>query len=316
MNKHIKNLSLLSIIATGIIVGSNKSINLLSTLNDDLPSANGCFFHWKYGDVFYTKTGEGKPLLLIHDLTVCGTSQEWHKIIYQLSKFNTVYALDLIGCGRSEKPNITYTNQLYAQLLNDFTKKIIGARTNAIATGLSLPILLTACEAEEGIYDKIIGISPRDLTEISKLPSKRKNLLKYMMEAPILGTTMYNMETSREHIRKSKKRNDFSRKNALSETYLRASYKGAKNQNNRGKYLLASIKCNYINGNIVSTIKSLNHSICLIGGQKDREIHRIISEYQSYNTAIEEAYIPNTGRLPHLEAPKQMVKLLKIILCE
>ena len=94
----------------------------------------GSYYEWKFGKIYYTKKGDGKPLLLIHDLTTSSSAYEWNKVIDKFSKTNTVYCLDLLGCGRSDKPNLTYTNYLYVQLLTDFIKHVIGDKTDIIAT--------------------------------------------------------------------------------------------------------------------------------------------------------------------------------------
>lgn len=80
-------------------------------------------------NVYYTKEGTGKPLLLIHDLDTCTSGYEWKQLIPFLSNKYTVYTIDLLGFGRSEKANMTYTNFLYVQLISDFIKSEIGHRT-------------------------------------------------------------------------------------------------------------------------------------------------------------------------------------------
>ena len=89
-------LSTSSILITSLI---NKYIklsaiskNILSNATDSMNS----IFHWRLGDIHYTKTGYGKPLLLIHDLDAASCSYEWNKLIPTLSKDYTVYALELL----------------------------------------------------------------------------------------------------------------------------------------------------------------------------------------------------------------------------
>ena len=53
-------------------------------------------------------------------------------------KDHTVYTIDLLGFGRSEKPNLTYTNYLYVQLVTDFIQNIIGEKTDIIASNESI----------------------------------------------------------------------------------------------------------------------------------------------------------------------------------
>ena len=57
---------------------------------------------------------------LIHDLKPESSSYEWKRVVKALAKKHTVYTIDLLGCGYSDKPNITYTAYMYTQLLNDF----------------------------------------------------------------------------------------------------------------------------------------------------------------------------------------------------
>ena len=90
------------------------------------------YYHWKYGNIYYTKSGKGKPVLLIHDLDPTASSYEWKAVTKKLAENHTVYAIDLLGCGRSEKPNMTYTNYLYVQLMNEFISNVINEKTDVI----------------------------------------------------------------------------------------------------------------------------------------------------------------------------------------
>ena len=81
------------------------------------------YYHWRFGDIYYTKKGKGSPILLIHDMLPGGSGYEWTRIEDELALEHTVYNLDLPGCGRSEKPGMTYTNFVYVQAICDFIKE-------------------------------------------------------------------------------------------------------------------------------------------------------------------------------------------------
>ena len=131
MGKKTKNLIMLSAATVAGIYAFNKFIEATSTKKNLLKEESGTFFEWKLGDIFYKKTGSGSPVLLIHDINVSSSSEEWSKIYKLLAKSHTVYVMDLIGCGRSDKPAIQYTNYMYVQLITDFINKVIKEKTDS-----------------------------------------------------------------------------------------------------------------------------------------------------------------------------------------
>jgi len=314
MKKHIQNIISFGIVLTGVLAGTNKIIDIMADKNENLPINNGKYFCWKYGNIYYTKSGKGKPLLLIHDLNVCSSSYEWNKVVKKLSERNTVYTIDLLGCGRSEKPNLTYTSFLYVQLVNDFIKKIIGSKTTVVATGYALSFVIMACQIENNNFNKIIGVSPCDIYNLTGTPDKKRNVLKYLLDSPIIGTFLYNMETNKKKVKNQISKDYFYRSTLVSGEEINSYYKGTKTSHSKGKYLFASIRSCYTNINIIPAIEKLNHSICLIGGREQPFIHDIMDEYRAHNSAIEEAYISNTKHLPQLEAPEKFTELLQILL--
>ena len=52
--------------------------------------------------IHYTKHGSGKPIILVHGFA--GSTYTWRKLIPLLSDRYTVYAVDLLGFGLSDKP--------------------------------------------------------------------------------------------------------------------------------------------------------------------------------------------------------------------
>lgn len=122
----------------------NKAVKLSAVSKHILESRVSLCYRWRLGNIHYTKIGEGKPVLLVHDLSPASCSYEWHSVRRELAKNHTVYTIDLLGFGRSEKPNLTYTNYLYVQLLSDFIKSEIGHRTDIVATGAAASLAVMA----------------------------------------------------------------------------------------------------------------------------------------------------------------------------
>ncbi|MGC1783860.1 MAG: alpha/beta hydrolase [Acidobacteriaceae bacterium] len=69
--------------------------------------------------VHYFVGGQGQPLLLIHGLG--SRSEDWAPEMPEYVKQGfRVYAIDLLGCGRTDHPDIAYTVQQQADLVHGF----------------------------------------------------------------------------------------------------------------------------------------------------------------------------------------------------
>src|SRR5215213_10536391 len=66
------------------------------------------YYRWRGGDLAYAVAGEGEPLLLVHGMYAGASSFEFRKNFGELSRDFRVYALDLLGCGLSERPRRRY----------------------------------------------------------------------------------------------------------------------------------------------------------------------------------------------------------------
>ena len=311
-----KNLKTCTIL-TGLTVASmhivNRFVYYMSTIDEMLSDKNAEYYDWRFGRICYHKTGSGSPLLLIHDLNVCSSSYEWNQIVDQLSKTNTVYTIDLLGCGRSDKPYLTYTNYLYVQLITDFIKHIIGEKADVVATGESAAIAVMACGNDENVIGKICMVNPLSLTELAKCPNKRTKTLKFLIEIPIIGTLLYNIIHSREAIDEKFVDKYLYDEDAIDYQMTKIYHESAHNENAHSKYLFASIKGGYTKTNIYHCIRKATNSICIISGQYDENSIEIAKQYQKHVPAIECMCIKDTRHLPQIEQPEGFTEQLDIL---
>ena len=312
-NKHtLLTAGILCTAATGVIHIVNHAIFTTATLKDLLKSSANNYYDWRFGKVYYKKKGHGRPLLLIHDLTVYSSAYEWNEVIDKLAENHTVYALDLLGCGRSEKPKITYTNFLYVQLISDFIKNVIHEKTDIVASGFSGSFVLLACHNEPELFGKLSLINPPALSGLSKAPTKRNKLYKFILELPIFGTLIYNMKTCQSNIQllftEQYLFNPFLASAEIIDTYYEASHKGYGN----ARFLLSSIVGNYTNNSITHALKDINNSIVIISGEAEVQNEETKDSYLKYNPAIEYFNISKTKHLPQLENPDSLLEILNI----
>ena len=101
MNKHGKRLITLAALATtttAIIHIANKVVAASAGLKEMLDTNGKNYYHWRFGDIYYTRKGKGSPILLIHDMLPGGSGYEWNKIEDDLALEHTVYIYQLCIC--------------------------------------------------------------------------------------------------------------------------------------------------------------------------------------------------------------------------
>lgn len=303
-------LLILSAGATVATAAINNFIKFTATSRNLLAESQSLCYKWRLGNIHYTKTGSGKPLLLIHDLNAASCGYEWNQLVSCLKDEYMVYTIDLLGCGRSEKLNMTYTNYLYVQLISDFIKSEIGHRVNVIATGESASIPVMACASNPELFDQLMFINPLSLLDFSQLPGKTARMYKLIVDIPVLGTLLYHIANSKHALREEFLTRGFYNPYSVRSSFIDSYYESA-HLGNSPKSIYASVKCNYTKCNIVNALKKIDNSIYLIGGAGIDNIIDRLDEYKIYNSAIESAIIPNTKALPQLEAPSALHDLIK-----
>lgn len=311
MKKKIIAISFLSGCSIASIHTINRIHHFLSTSKNLLSCSENYFYKWRFGQIKYDKKGKGSPLLFIHDLTVGSSSYEFHRLVNNLTDKHEVYTLDLLGYGLSDKPSITYTNNLYEQLITDFIKNVIEKKTSVVATGSAVPFVIIACHNNPEFFDKLIFINPQSLYSQNQIPSNQTKFLKLIFETPIIGTFIYNILNTKHSFEKTFANEYFYDPSKIKEKYILNYMEAAQKFGYSSKYSFISYAGKFMNTNIIHSLKEINHSILMIGGAKKKDIETTLENYVYYNNSIELEYIPETKHLPQLESPDKILEQIK-----
>ena len=310
-----KNHTFRKIVVATALIGTamyiaNEYIMKIATSKDLLKKDNGEYYPFKYGKVFYKVSGEGKPVLLIHDINESSSSMEWCYLEKELSKTNKVYTIDLLGCGRSNKPKLNYNSFLYVQLINDFIRDVIGEPTDIIATGKSVSPVIMSTKLREEAIDRIILINPADLVELGDIPDRFAKLKKAVITCPIIGTFIYHMLHTNDSIFNTFINDYYSDSNADFSEVCEYYYESAHKDKSGSKYLYASLQGGSLNMNINHGLKVLDKDIIIISGEDYYESDYVPEEYAELNENIECISIMNASYLPQLETPEKVLDII------
>ena len=310
--KKIKSFIKTSMFVTGALHIVNKFIEseLTASINT---RTGGKYYHWKHGNIYYRDCGKGSPVLLLHDLTVFSSSYEWSQILNELASKHTVYSVDLIGCGKSDKPLITYTNYFYVQMLQDFVNDVIGERTDVIANGLSSSFVIMANAANQNLFDNIVMLNPKSMSELKRIPEQQSRILIKLFQIPVIGKTLYYIAANKDNTEYYLTEKCFYSPFKLNPAIVKSYYTAAHTSGGNGKMLFASLIGNYLNVDISRALAKADNRIFLINGDQIENKEEIETSYLKLNKNILNFTIEKSKYLPHLEKPEQTLELLQMI---
>lgn len=268
-----------------------------------LQSSKENYYIWKGIDVYFSRKGNGRPVLLLHALHPAASSVEWCRIEDELAKNHTVYELDLPGCGRSEKPDTLYTGFYYVDLLRSFIKDLGIEKPAIVASNLTSSVALALSAYEEGMIDRMVLINPPALTWMGETSDFFSRLSSRVMRTPLLGTALYTVLSSRPRIDGAFSEryfyNPFHDTDELVDAYLESAHL----EKGHGHFFAASLIGNYLNINPDHALKKLSVPTKIIEGRYSWGSEEIVEEWLEADPSIETVFIEHTKELPMLEEP-------------
>lgn len=164
---------------------------------------------WRGHTIYYTVEGVGQPIILIHGFGAC--IGHWRKNISVLSEAGyQVFALDLLGFGRSDKPAINYSLSLWEDLLRDFCTAHVQQPAvfagNSIGALLALMMLADYPDlARGGILLNVAGGLNHRPEELNFPLRTVMGLFTRLVSSPLVGSFLFNQIRQKSRIRSTLK---------------------------------------------------------------------------------------------------------------
>jgi pimeloyl-ACP methyl ester carboxylesterase len=158
-------------------------------------------YRWKGHDLAYSVAGEGEPLLLVHGVYAGASSFEFRKNFRELSKHFRVYALDLLGCGMSERSGRRYGPEDVASQVEDFVREEIRGQAHLVASSLSAALVVPVAVRSPRLIRKLVLICPTGYGTLDRPSGRLGEAIYGLFRAPVLGDTLYHAIVSRWGLR-------------------------------------------------------------------------------------------------------------------
>lgn len=282
----------------------------LATLNKRLEKSGGGldnalggetrYYSWNGYDLAYTVAGEGEPLLLVHGIYAGASSFEFRKNVDELSQNFRVYALDLLGCGLSDRPKRRYGPEDVTSQVEDFARDEIGSPTHLVTSSLSAALSIPAAVRSPRLFKKLVFICPTGYSTLGQRSGLLGDVIYGLFRTPVLGDSLYHAIVSRRGIRFYLGRMSYYDPkfvtDVLVESYYRTSHQPG------AKYLPAAFASGKLNQGVADYWPRVPHKTLICWGQEATTSPvNEIEDFVRRNPRSEPRIFKGASLLPHDE---------------
>jgi pimeloyl-ACP methyl ester carboxylesterase len=258
---------------------------------------------WRGHRLAYTVRGDGPPLLLLHSVGLWSWSYEWRHNLDALARAYTVYTLDLLGFGRSDRPQLHYTPRLYLALVADFARQVVQAPVALVGAGLSGAYAVESAAADPACFPVVVLVGPPGLTRLRDRVSAADGASRQFVGAPIIGTAAWNARVTRSALRRQLLAT-YARPDLVTEERLEVAL--ATTHQPGAKFAPAAWQANQLNLDIRGALRRLQQPTLLVwGAQAEGSPAEESFGYRALKRGLRVAILDRAGDLPHDERPAE-----------
>ncbi len=278
----------------------------------------GTYWKWRDQLIYYVHAGEchpeRPPLLLVHGFGA--STDHWRKNIQDLQQDFDVWAIDLVGFGRSAKPDWEYSGQLWRDQLHDFITEVIGQP--AVVAGNSLggyAVLSVAAHYPEATKGVILLNSAGPFTDTKPRPEPPiwKKALSQVMRSLFrqewVSFLIFQWTKRRSTIRKTLLK-VYLDPSAVTDQLVEEIYRPSCDPG--ASKVFASVFKSPQGDKVDVLLQQLTRPLLLIWGEGDPWMNsreRSVKFHEHYPNLTE--YFLKAGHCPHDEVPDQVDNIIR-----
>ncbi|MBK1986994.1 alpha/beta fold hydrolase [Sphaerospermopsis aphanizomenoides BCCUSP55] len=254
------------------------------------------------------------PLILLHGF---GASiGHWRHNLEVLSEYNTVYALDMLGFGASEKASVNYSVELWVEQVYEFWQAFIRQPVILVGNSTGSLITLVAAAVHPEMVKGIVMMSLPDPTlEQEAIPTFLHPVvsgIKSVVASPLFLKPLFKF-LRRPGVLRRWASLAYASREAITDELIEI-LAGPPQDRGSTRAFIALFKASIgvdFSPSVKKILPNLTIPILLIWGQKDRFVPPVLaSEFARYNEKLELLYLEDVGHCPHDESPEQVNKVI------
>ncbi|NER78103.1 MAG: alpha/beta fold hydrolase [Leptolyngbya sp. SIO1D8] len=287
-----------------------------SLQNNTAPT--GQFWLWQGHSIYYVKAGQPRPdrppLLLIHGFGA--STDHWRKNIDDLQTDFEVWAIDLLGFGRSAKPDLQYTGVLWREQLQAFITTVIGRPAvlagNSLGGYASLCVAADCPEAVTGIV-LLNSAGPFQETQPINPPNPWQQAIgktiRTLLLQPLPSWLLFQYVRQRSTIRKTLKK-VYLDQTAITDELIEAIRRPSDDPG--AARVFASVFKSPRGDTVDALLSRMNVPLLLLWGEGDpwMNARQRSEKFRQVYSCITEHFL-QAGHCPHDEVPQQVNPLMR-----
>ena len=250
------------------------------------------------------------PVILLHGFG--GSIGHWRQNIAELAKYHTVYALDLLGFGASEKPVTSYGIGLWVEQVYEFWQTFVQVPAVLVGNSIGSVLSLTAAATHPEMARGVVMISLPDTSNSEEsIPAAIRPLVsrfKTALTSPLLLQPLFHL-VRQPWIVKRWAGLAYACKEAITDELLEILTAPARDLGS-AKAFCAILKA-MLNPRFSPCVRSILTNLkipsLLLWGQQDRMIPlELAHRFLGYSSTLQLIEVENAGHCAHDERPERV----------
>ena len=279
-------------------------VNTPQPLESVLPG-NAHIYRWRRGHIFYKTLGneDSPPLVLLHAPGIGASAYEMRKIMQALAQQYHVYALDFLGFGLSDHPQIDYSAETYINMCHDFLTEVVAQPATLLASGLSCNYAAIVAKRFPETCTHLVLISPLALFG----GEQAQNFWSKLMQQPLAGFLLYAILSTRSALRSKVARQHSPHQGQISESDVEYLY--ATTHQFGAEYAVMAELAGKLAVDASEQFEALRQPTLVIWGARalNNTNTQAITSQQNMPAQTEIALMPDAGTFVHEEYPALVI---------